>query len=212
MHEYLCDEWKNIVNLELIPVIDDSKNRVVPDKQDIWTAFNLCKPQDLKVVIIGQDPYHTVTKDGKCVADGMSFSQNHKDKASYSLKSIFNEIERDLNIKNANPKLDNWASQGVLLLNTALTTYGGVAGAHCKLWKPFIEDLMKKLVDINPIFVIWGNNAKEMLKFTREETHVLVAGHPSPLNRSIPFIGCGHFSEINRRLVSMNSCEIDWST
>ncbi len=209
MDKLLCEEWRSILDISLIPNIDESK-RIIPEKENIWKAFNLCKPEDVKVVIIGQDPYHTINKDGTCIADGLAFS--YEGDVKFSLKNIFTEIERDIGIINFNSKLDNWAKQGILLLNTSLTTYENEAGAHTREWKPFMEDLIKILASMSCIFVLWGTHARKYRTFLFENTIFLEGGSPSAMNRSIPFIGCGHFSQINFFLRSQGEKEIDWRT
>jgi len=177
----------------------------------IFNAFRKCNFQDLKVVIIGQDPYHNYNQ-----ANGLCFSVNENVKHPPSLINIFKEIETDLNIpypKNGN--LEHWAAQGVFLLNATLTVRAHEAGSHQKQgWETFTDAVIKTISDKkeNVVFLLWGGFAKKKAKLIdAKKHHVLISGHPSPLsaNRGYWF-GNKHFSETNTILKQKNINKIEW--
>ncbi|REE79836.1 uracil-DNA glycosylase [Lutibacter oceani] len=217
----IADSWKNILQPEFEkPYFEQltnfvkeeySSNSCFPPGNKIFEAFNLCAFSDLKVVIIGQDPYHDVGQ-----AHGLCFSVNDKIKHPPSLINIFKEIETDLNIpypKSGN--LERWAKQGVLLLNATLTVRAHNAGSHQKKgWEQFtdavIEEISKK--QKNVVFLLWGGYAKKKgLKIDKNKHCVLTTGHPSPLsaNRGYWF-GNKHFSKTNTYLKSKGLSKINW--
>ena len=164
-------------------------SKIYPEKSKIFRALKVCPPQDLKVVILGMDPYHT-----KGVADGLCFSTpSDLLYTPPSLKNIFRELELEYDTLLLDPStdLERWGRQGVLLLNTALTVYQGVPGSHASIWKNFTEYLLTVISKAKSqrrlIFLLWGNHAKSYKPFIN--THrdfILEAVHPSPLsaNRS----------------------------
>ena len=165
--------------------------------------------KDVKVVILGQDPYH-----GLGQAHGLSFSVPHGVPAPPSLKNIFKEIESDLGVKMSGcPNLEKWASQGVLLLNAVLTVRSGEAASHSKIgWEQFTDAVIKYISDNceGVVFMLWGNFARtkrELIDHSRH--HVLEAAHPSPLARGA-FFGCRHFSKANSALSASGRTPIDW--
>lgn len=164
---------------------------------DPWCALRLVDPHQIKLVILGQDPYH-----GPGQAMGLAFSVPPAIKMPPSLKNIFVEYQRDMQ-KDA-PKhgdLTHWARQGVLLLNTALTVEDGQPGSHQKIgWHPFTDQLIQQVVDSNSpkVFMLWGAHAQAKAALIPPHHLVLMANHPSPLSARrppVPFIGCGHFSQ-----------------
>jgi uracil-DNA glycosylase len=182
-----------------------------PPASKIFSAFDYCPFDDVKVVIIGQDPYH-----GEGQANGLCFSVADGTSHPPSLVNIFKEIETDL--KSPYPKsgnLERWAKQGVLLLNATLTVRAHDAGSHQKKgWEQFtdsvIELISREKNDI--VFILWGGFAKKKTTLIDEERHIiLTSGHPSPLsaNRGYWF-GNKHFSQTNTILRSNNLKEIDW--
>ncbi|MDG5491965.1 uracil-DNA glycosylase [Psychroserpens sp. SPM9] len=182
-----------------------------PPGSQIFSAFDLCAFDDVKVVIIGQDPYH-----GEGQANGLCFSVADGISHPPSLINIFKEIERDLN--RPYPKSGNlkrWAKQGVLLLNATLTVRKQQAGSHQKKgWEQFTNEVIKLLSKekSDVIFLLWGGFAKQKAKFIDEtKHHVLVSGHPSPLsaNRGYWF-GNKHFSKTNAILKDCGKKEIKW--
>ena len=186
-------------------------NTCFPSGNQIFEAFNLCSFDDLKVVIIGQDPYHGVGQ-----AHGLCFSVNEGISHPPSLINIFKEIEKDLNFpipKSGN--LERWATQGVLLLNATLTVRAHNAGSHQKRgWEEFTDAIISKISEEkeNVVFLLWGGFAKKRgLKINTEKHYILSGGHPSPLsaNRGYWF-GNKHFSKTNKYLENKNLGKINW--
>ncbi len=189
---------------------EKKKFRVFPPGSLIFNAFNRTPFGTVKVVIIGQDPYH-----GYGQAHGLCFSVPDGISKPPSLVNIFKELENDLGIPIApHGNLEKWANQGVLLLNATLTVRENQAGSHQRRgWESFTNEAIRQLSEQRNglIFVLWGNYAiakKEMIDSTRH--HVLTAAHPSPLSASNGFFGCRHFSKINEILRKQGSLEIDW--
>lgn len=183
--------------------------RIFPPGGQIFKAFELTPLKSLKVVILGQDPYH-----GPGQAHGLSFSVPANMSAPPSLKNIFKEIESDLGIRMSGyPNLENWASQGVLLLNAVLTVQAGAAASHSKIgWEEFTDAVIRYISDNceGVIFLLWGNFARgKSVLIDRSRHHVLEAAHPSPLARGA-FFGCRHFSQTNELLVAQGKAPIDW--
>lgn len=182
-----------------------------PPKNLIFEAFNSCSFDNLKVVIIGQDPYH-----GAGEANGLCFSVNEGIANPPSLKNIFKEIENDVGFAEKNGNLQRWASQGVLLLNATLTVEKDRANSHKNLgWKIFTDAVIEKInaekKDI--VFLLWGNFAKNKgKKIDRNKHLVLESGHPSPLsaNKKMWFLEKKQFSHTNVFLKSRGISEIDW--
>jgi len=216
----LCKNWYNILSGEfnkpyfqkLMQTLTDeySKYTIYPTMENIFSALNYVKYDDVKVVIIGQDPYHEPNQ-----AMGMSFSVPKNEKIPPSLVNIFKEIESDLGIKcEQNGDLSRWARQGVLLLNSVLTVRRGQANSHKNIgWIEFTSSIIKKLNEREKpvIFVLWGGNAKSLKPLITNKYHyVLEAAHPSPLSAYNGFFGCKHFSKINQILLSLNETPIDW--
>lgn len=185
--------------------------QLYPAKENIYKAFELTKLPSVKVVIVGQDPYPQPN-----VAVGLSFSiAPTNPKIPGSLKNIYKEIQRTYPNFQI-PKhgdLREWARQGILLLNMALTVPPGERNAHRGVWRPFIIKTIKEIVEYNPktIFVLWGNDAQKLIP-TIGSAPVLVSGHPSPeaVNRGGNFIGNGHFLKINELLQLQGQLPIDW--
>jgi uracil-DNA glycosylase len=182
-----------------------------PDKSQVFSAFNHCTFNDVKVVIIGQDPYH-----GPNQANGLCFSVNDEVKHPPSLVNIFKEIKTDLGIDfHVSGNLERWAKQGVLLLNATLTVGGHEAGSHQKKgWETFTNKVIEVISKEkeNVVFLLWGGYAKKKGSKVDKEKHcVLESGHPSPLsaNRGYWF-GNKHVSLTNDCLVKLGEKEIDW--
>lgn len=192
-------------------LIDEYKNKkIYPNMYDIFNALKLTSYEDVKIVILGQDPYH-----GENQAHGLAFSVNKGIKIPPSLLNMYKELQNDLGcfIPN-NGYLVPWAEQGVLLLNTVLTVREGEPNSHKnKGWEIFTDKVISKLNEREDpiIFILWGNNAKEKLKLITNKRHfILTAPHPSPLSASRGFFGCKHFSKANDILKSLHKKEIDW--
>lgn len=182
---------------------------IYPPGSQIFRAFDLTPVEQVKVVILGQDPYH-----GPGQAHGLSFSVPAGVPAPPSLKNIFREIETDLGVRMSGyPDLEKWARQGVLLLNAVLTVRGGQAASHSKIgWQEFTDAVIKYISDNceGVVFMLWGNFARTKAELIDHSRHVVLeAAHPSPLARGA-FFGCRHFSRANEALASFGRTPIDW--
>ena len=182
---------------------------IYPPGSQIFRAFELTPVENLKVVILGQDPYH-----GPGQAHGLSFSVSAGVPAPPSLKNIFKEIESDLGVTMSGyPDLEKWARQGVLLLNAVLTVRAGAAASHSKIgWEEFTDAVIRYISDNceGVVFLLWGNFARsKSVLIDRSRHHVLEAAHPSPLARGA-FFGCRHFSQTNTLLKADGKAPIDW--
>ena len=182
---------------------------IYPPGSQIFRAFDLTPVEQVKVVILGQDPYH-----GPGQAHGLSFSVPANVPAPPSLKNIFKEIETDLGVQMSGyPDLEKWARQGVLLLNAVLTVRGGQAASHSKIgWQEFTDAVIRYISDNceGVVFMLWGNFARSKAELIDRSKHVMLeAAHPSPLARGA-FFGCRHFSRANEALASFGRTPIDW--
>ena len=182
---------------------------IFPPIPSIFRALELVHFNEVKVLILGQDPYH-----GYGQANGLSFSVNKEIMIPPSLKSIFLELENDLNIPiSQHGDLTSWAQQKVLLLNSVLTVEHGKPNSHQKLgWDKLTNKIISRLSQRgNMIFVLWGNSAQKKLNLIEDKKNkILSAPHPSPLSAYRGFFGCKHFSEINKILIENGSSEINW--
>lgn len=186
-----------------------------PSPKQVFRAFNECPTDEIKVVILGMDPYF----DGS--ANGLCFDNTHKadgKKVSPSLKNVIKEMIEDIGegvkvLENKTSFLEHLPSQGVLLINTALTVEPDKAGSHTKLWKPFTDQLIKDLqTKDNIVWILWGNHAKSYKPLIINQTHHILEGvHPMPLaaNRS-GFFGGKYFSKANTILSSLKLSTINW--
>lgn len=183
---------------------------VYPPGRQIFRAFDVCPFEQVKVVILGQDPYH-----GPRQANGLCFSVNDDEKMPPSLVNIFKEIQSDLG-KPVPPtgNLERWARQGVLLLNATLTVRASSPGSHQnKGWEEFTDAVIRKVSDekMNVVFMLWGAYAQKKGQVIDRQRHlVLQAAHPSPYSAANGFFGCRHFSKANAYLKSKGMEEIDW--
>ena len=187
-----------------------STETIYPPMYDIFNAFKATAYEDVKVVIIGQDPYHRPNQ-----AHGMCFSVKEGMPIPASLKNIYGEIKDDLGIPIPRSGcLKHWAEQGVLLLNTILTVREGKPLSHKGYgWETFTDDVMIKLNEKKEpiIFLLWGTPAKKKGMLITNPIHrKLCAAHPSPLSAHYGFFGCRHFSEANRLLIEAGKMPIDW--
>ena len=182
---------------------------IFPPIPSIFRALKLVNFNDAKVLILGQDPYH-----GFGQADGLSFSVNKEIKIPPSLKNIFLELRNDLNIPiSRHGDLTVWAQQKILLLNSVLTVEQGKPNSHQGLgWEKLTDKIITQLSQRgNMIFVLWGNIAQKKYDLIdKKHNKILTAPHPSPLSSYRGFLGCKHFSKINRYLIDNGSSEIDW--
>lgn len=210
--EALKDEFGKPYFISLVNYLHQEKTEgktIYPSGRQIFKAFELTPVDKVKVVILGQDPYH-----GPGQAMGLSFSVPNNMPAPPSLKNIFKEIHDDLGITmSGRPDLENWARQGVLLLNAILTVRAGQAASHSRIgWTEFTDAVIRYISDNldGVVFLLWGNFArskKALIDTSRH--HVLEAAHPSPLAGGA-FFGCRHFSKTNEILVSEGKTPIDW--
>lgn len=187
----------------------DSGAVVYPPGSQIFRAFELTPVDKLKVVILGQDPYH-----GPGQAMGLSFSVPDGVTPPPSLRNIFREIENDLGVKmSGRPNLENWARQGVLLLNSVLTVRAGQPTSHGRIgWQEFSDAVIKYISDncSGIVFMLWGNFARSKKALIDTSRHyVLEAAHPSPLAGGA-FFGCRHFSKANEILLNEHKTPINW--
>ena len=222
MNITIDNSWKNHISKEfkkpyfksLISFVeqDYKSHTCYPKEDEIFNAFNHCKFEAVKVVIIGQDPYH-----GPNQANGLCFSVNDGISHPPSLINIFKELQTDENIPY--PKKGNllpWSKQGVLLLNATLTVRANEAGSHQKQgWEKFTDVIIKTISEQkeNVVFLLWGGFAKKKVKLINQNKHrILTSGHPSPLsaNRGYWF-GNKHFSKTNDFLKTIGKPEINWT-
>ncbi len=208
----LSDEFKKSYFLQLEKEVNEEYQNAIcyPPKESIFAAFNYCSFANLKVVIIGQDPYH-----GPGQANGLCFSVRDGVPMPPSLKNIFKEIQSDLG--KPFPKsgdLERWANQGVLLLNATLTVRASSPGSHQKKgWEEFTDAVIKEISDKknNVVFLLWGEYAQKKGEIIDRSRHlVLMSAHPSPFSADRGFFGNKHFSKTNEYLKSKGLKEIDW--
>jgi uracil-DNA glycosylase len=211
--DILNEESKKEYFIKIKRFIDsERKNKLIlPPANLVFNAFELTKFKNIKVVIIGQDPYHQ-----SGVANGLSFSVNQKDKLPKSLNNIFKELSSDLGVINTNGDLRSWAKQGVFLLNTILTVEEGLALSHRNIgWEQFTKKIIEMLnKDNSPkVFLLWGNQAQKFSDLILNKKHLIISSaHPSPLSAYNGFFGSKPFSRINNFLIKNNLTEIKWNT
>jgi uracil-DNA glycosylase len=213
-------EWKDIIDNEkqkeyyqnLKKVIDQKYETTIvyPPKNKIFNAFSLCKYNDLKVVILGQDPYHNPNQ-----AQGLAFSTPKEIQNPPSMQNILKEINADIGSSQCNDgDLTPWATQGILLINTILTVEHNQPKSHHKLgWEIFTDNIIKHISDNfeGIVFLLWGSPAIAKTKLIDKNKHyILTAPHPSPLSAYRGFFGCKHFSQANQILKNLGKNEIKW--
>ncbi|MBC2457590.1 uracil-DNA glycosylase [Clostridium beijerinckii] len=220
MSDILKNDWKNYlqsefqkdyyINLRKFLINEYNSKTIYPNMYDLFNALHFTPYNKVKVVILGQDPYH-----GPGQAHGLSFSVNPGVKTPPSLINIYKELHTDLGcyIPN-NGYLRKWADQGVLLLNTVLTVRAGEANSHKnKGWEEFTNEVIKVLnkKETPIVFILWGNNAISKTDFITNPKHLIIKSvHPSPLSASRGFFGSKPFSKTNNFLISTNQAPIDW--
>lgn len=197
--------------LGLVSQVLENQPAWYPLKKDLFNAFQWTPLHDVRVVLIGQDPYHDKIGDLP-KARGLSFSVSKDCPIPNSLRNVYRELERTIEgwVKPDHGCLENWALQGVLLLNSCLTVRPSQPGSHGKIWLGFISVIIKSICELHPgcIFLLWGAEAQKMKMLIPSTAIILEAGHPSGMNRSNPFVGCGHFTKVNEIL----KCKpIDWT-
>ena len=210
--ELLKDEFKKDYYLKLREFLkhEYATQTIYPDMHDIFNALKATAYKDIKIVILGQDPYHEPNQ-----AHGLCFSVKKGVQPPPSLKNMYKEIKEELGIDPpSHGELLSWANQGILMLNTVLTVRRGAADSHKgKGWEQFTDAVIKKVNEREKpvIFMLWGGKAKQKLPLITNPNHiVLKAAHPSPLSAYQGFFGCGHFKKANEILKQMGEREIDW--
>ena len=200
--EYFEDLWQKVAEAY-------ATSKCFPPKNQIFRALELTSFENVKVVIIGQDPYHNDFQ-----ANGLCFSVSEKVSSPPSLKNLFKELEDDVGIKRTNPDLDDWAKQGVLLLNATLTVKAHEPNSHKNLgWEIFTDFIIKEISDNreNVVFVLWGAFAQKKEELINSSQHFIVkSAHPSPFSVYRGFYGSKPFSKINNYLRSKNRDIISW--
>lgn len=219
---YISKDWDNALNLGRLEVaLRWVKRRrmqyeVLPSESDVLNAFHYTDFNDVRVVIVGQDPYPGKDKNGKYYAHGLSFS-TLSDDIPASLRNIFKEIENEYGIKNTSPTLNGWTEQGVLLLNLVLTVDAGSPNSHKdKKWEYVTLNAIKAVSerDIPTVYMLWGKNAQEAESYIMQSKNnfILKATHPSPMSANRGFFGCDHFRKCNKFLKRNGLEEIIWDT
>lgn len=206
--EFESDYFKS---LKLFLLEEKKKHTIFPKGEDIFNAYNLTPFNEIKVVIIGQDPYH-----GENQAHGLCFSVQKGIKPPPSLKNIYKELKSDVEFTEPNHgELTSWAKQGVFLLNATLTVRKSQPGSHQKKgWETFTNETIKAISNKKEgiVFLLWGRFAQEKEKLIdAEKHHILKAAHPSPFSAYNGFFGCKHFSKTNSLLQSQNLTPINWN-
>lgn len=211
--QYVNREVLNKVNNDLVKLKLNNKNEFYPyNPDDIFRVFNLCDLKDIKVVILGQDPYYS----NKTQANGIAFSVNKDIKTPPSLSNILKELRNEYDTMQEFGNLHNWVKQGVFLLNATLTVESGKPNSHQKIWDKFILHIMDVINNNcnHVIFVAWGKSAlKKYSKIDINKHTILETSHPSPLScykTDNPFMGSNIFRKINKILESHNQSIIHW--
>jgi uracil-DNA glycosylase len=208
----LKDEFDKEYFIQLVEFVKNEykKHTIYPPGPKIFNAFDHCSFDDLKVVILGQDPYH-----GPNQAHGLCFSVNEGVPFPPSLINIFKEVQNDMDVPvPTSGNLERWADQGILLLNATLTVRAHQAGSHQnKGWEQFTDAVIHKIADEkeNIVFLLWGAYAQKKAAFVDREKHLILDSvHPSPLSASRGFFGNHHFSKTNQYLTEHNRTPIFW--
>lgn len=211
--EFLKEEFSSPTYIKLREFLktEYSTHTVYPSMYDIFNAFKKTPLKEIKVVLLGQDPYHE-----RGQAMGLSFSVPDGETIPPSLVNIYKEIQSELGVfPKASGNLTAWAEQGVLLLNTVLTVREHYANSHKgKGWEEFTDSVISKISKEkeNVVFLLWGANARSKKPLIDKTKHlVLECAHPSPLSAYNGFFGCGHFLKANEYLISCGKTPIDWS-
>lgn len=197
--------------LEFVKNEREKGKKIYPDAADVFNAFKFTEFEHVRVVILGQDPYH-----GPGQAHGLSFSVRPGVAKPPSLQNIFKELKRDCGVVTPDHGcLEAWAHQGVLLLNSVLTVEAGKPGSHAAIgWQQFTDAVIEILND-HPkpiVFMLWGAYAQKKGDSINRTKHcVLTSSHPSPFSANRGFLGCGHFSKANEFLIANNRQPINWN-
>lgn len=210
--DYLADEFEKTYYKDLRALLlEEYKNyEIFPKAEDIFNAFNYTPYSKLKVVILGQDPYHNVNQ-----AHGLAFSVREGVKTPPSLVNIYKELKSDLGLEIPNTgNLVNWTKEGIMLLNTTLTVRAHTPMSHSKIgWEIFTNRVIEIIDEREEpvVFILWGNHAKSKMKLIKNERHLVIAGvHPSPLSANRGFFGSKPFSKANAFLEENNIEPPSW--
>jgi len=212
--KFISNEMSKDYFVKMVEFIreDAKSHKIYPASKDVFNAFKYTPPSNVKVVIVGMDPYHQAEQ-----AHGLSFSVPKRVDIPPSLRNIFKEIKSDLQLSHqfAHGCLESWAQQGVLLLNTTLTVRDSQPGSHSNIgWKNFTDAVIQTIEQLpQPIvFMLWGSFARSKKELIINTQHlVLEAAHPSPLSAYHGFLGCKHFSKANQFLLQHQLSPIDWT-
>lgn len=211
--ELLKDEFRAPYFIELKKFLEKEymEKKIYPPKEEIFNLFKNIKFQDIKVVILGQDPYH-----GKNQGNGIAFSVNEGIPHPPSLRNMFKELKNEYPEYEI-PKSGNlmrWVKQGVFLLNTVLTVEEGKPNSHSKKgWEKFTDEVIRKIGEKKEpvVFILWGNSAKGKKALISNPNHLILESvHPSPLSANRGFFGCGHFKRANEYLTENGLTSIQW--
>ena len=206
-HTYLPESWQNKVS-DPTPLIEQlCTPQTYPKAEDVLKALELTAPEDVKVVILGQDPYHTPG-----AAQGLSFSVPDDKPAQPSLRNILKELKDDIGERESHD-LTNWAKQGVLLLNTVLTVRKGAPNSHANLgWEKFTDEIITYLDSLDQpiVFILWGNYAQKKESLIKNK-YIIESPHPSPFSAHRGFFGSKPFSKANDYLIANGVEPIDWT-
>ena len=185
-----------------------NKKPIYPEKEKVFSALDLVAPEGVKVVIVGQDPYHTPGQ-----AQGLAFSLPDTAKTQPSMRNILKELYDDIGIERTSQDLTNWTTQGVLLLNRSLTVEEGEPNSMADLWTPVTNRLIEVISELPQpiIFVLWGKSAQQLIPMIDGRKKIITSPHPSPFSASRGFFGSKPFSRVNEYLDENNQQMIDWS-
>ena len=185
-----------------------NKKPIYPEKEKVFSALDLVAPEGVKVVIVGQDPYHTPGQ-----AQGLAFSLPDTAKTQPSMRNILKELYDDIGIERTSQDLTNWTTQGVLLLNRSLTVEEGEPNSMADLWTPVTNRLIEVISELQQpiIFVLWGKSAQQLIPMIDGRKKIITSPHPSPFSASRGFFRSKPFSRVNEYLDENNQQMIDWS-
>ena len=191
---------------EILNTLNEEKRQLCPEPENVFNAFHMCSPDEIKCIIVGQDPYPT-----KGVAYGLSFSSKPNCPTPASLRNIFKKLQQE-GYTTKTSCLEKWARQGVFLINTALTVPEKCAGAHTELWYNFTLNLFQYLSKKEGIvWILWGKKAQLFRGYVNEKCLLIEGGHPSPINMHGGFLDKDYFTPCNKFLEIQGKDVIDWN-
>ncbi len=206
------DSWTAIRTIS--DRLEREDNEFYPLRKDIFKVFDLCPLDQVKVVIMGQDPYHSTDHQGSPVAQGMSFSVKKGVTIPSSLQNIFKVLTKTVEgfIRPSHGDLTHWVRQGVFLLNADLTVLPHKAKSHHKYWISFINKVLKAIIETNPhvIFLLWGKEAQKTKDIIGDRDGIFETSHPSGYSARYGFNDCDHFNQVNQKLEKRKQTPIDW--